>query len=101
MSQYVINLTEAEDFALSCVALSQDDWIQNAAHERCRVAIEDIVQITVAKCLETNTPIPGSKEEMVFLARDRGWIRTAAAVQQEHEAALLAQQQAQQDNQQP
>jgi hypothetical protein len=91
MSQYIINLTEAEDLALSCVALSQDEWIQNATHERCRVAIEEIVSLTVAKCLETNTQIPQSKEEIVFLARDKGWIRTAAQVQAEHEANIAAQ----------
>lgn len=84
---YQITLTPAEDAALSFVAFSQDEWIQNAVHERCRVAIEDIVQLTVAKCLETNTPIPGSKEEMVELAFSEGWIKSAADRQAEIEAA--------------
>ncbi len=57
MSNYTITLTEAENKALSVVALSQDDWIQNAVHERCRIAIEEIVALTVQKCLETNTQI--------------------------------------------
>lgn len=50
--QYNINLTEAEDAALSFVTYSQDDWIQNAVHDRCRIAIDEIVQITVQKCLQ-------------------------------------------------
>jgi len=86
---YQINLTQAEDKALSYVAFSQDDWIQNAVHERCRVAIDEIVQITVAKCLETSTQIPGSKEEMVELAFTQGWVKTAAQRQAEFEATAL------------
>lgn len=86
MTTYTIELTEAEDKALSYVAVNQDDWIQNATHERCRIAIEDIVQITVQKCLETGTPIPGSKDEMVALAFAKGWVKTAAERQAEAEA---------------
>lgn len=75
---YQVTLADAEDKALSFVAFSQDEWIQNAVHERCRVAIEEIVQITVQKCLETGTQIPGSKDEMVDLAFTQGWVKTAA-----------------------
>ena len=83
---YTITLTAAEDAALSHVAFSQDDWIQNAVHERCRIAIEEIVALTVQKCLETNTQIPGSKDEMVVLAFANGWVKTAAQRQAEAEA---------------
>lgn len=77
MTTYTINYTEAENLAMSYISVSVDDWIQNACHERARVAIEDIVKITVEKCLETNTQIPGSKDEMVLLAFDQGWVKTA------------------------
>ena len=77
MTTYTIDLTAAEDAAMSYVALSQNDWIQNAVHERARIAIEEIVQITVQKCLETNTAIPGSKDAMVMLAFDQQWIKTS------------------------
>lgn len=82
---YTVVYTEAEDLAMQYVAASVDDWIQNAVHERARIAIDEIVQITVAKCLETNTQIPGSKDEMVLLAYQKGWIKTAA--QRNEEAA--------------
>lgn len=85
---YTIALSAAEDAALSHVALSQDDWIQNAVHERCRIAIEEIVQITVQKCLETGIQIPGSKDEMVTLAFAQGWAKTAAQRQAEAEAEM-------------
>ena len=90
MTQYAISLSTAEDKALSYVAMSQDDWIQNAVHERCRVAIEEIVALTVQKCLETNTAIPGSRDAMVDLAFTQGWVKTAAQRTAEAEAARLA-----------
>jgi len=86
MANYSITLTAAEDAALSYAALSQNDWVQNAVHERCRVAIEEIVALTVQKCLETNTQIPGSKDAMVDLAFEQGWVKTAAQRQAEAEA---------------
>lgn len=90
MANYTITLTEAENKALSYVAFSQDDWIQNAAHERCRLAIDEIVALTVQKCLETNTAIPGSKDAMVDLAFTNGWVKTAAQRNAEAEAERLA-----------
>jgi hypothetical protein len=91
MTNYAITLTSAENSALSYAALSQDDWIQNAVHERCRLAIEEIVALTVQKCLETNTQIPGSKDAMVDLAFEQGWVKTAAQRQAEAEAEAAAQ----------
>jgi hypothetical protein len=88
MSNYSITLTAAEDAALSYVAVSQDTWIQNAVHTRCQIAIDEIVAIVVQKCLETSTQIPNSKDDMVSLALQQGWIKTAA----ERHAEALAQQ---------
>lgn len=87
---YTVTLSTAEDAALSYAALSQDDWIQNAVHERARIAIEEIVQVTVQKCLETGTQIPGSKDDMVTLAFAQGWVKTAAVRQAEAEAEAAA-----------
>jgi hypothetical protein len=92
MTTYTITLTAAEDAALSYVALSQQDWIDNAVHERARIAIEELVAITVQKCLETNTPIPGSKDAMVELAFENGWVKSAADRQAEIEAAAAVRQ---------
>jgi len=75
---YTITLTETENKALGYVALNQQDWMDNAIHERCRIAIDDIVQIVVQKCLENNIQIPSSKDEMVDLAFTQNWIELAA-----------------------
>lgn len=88
MATYTVTISQAQDMALSWDAFSQQDWIDNALHVRCNIAINDIVQITVAKCLETNTQIPGSKDEMVELAFAQGWVKTAAQRQAEYEASI-------------
>jgi hypothetical protein len=85
MNQYNITLTSAEDSALSYVSVSQDGWIQNAVHERCRIAIDEIVALTVQQCLTNNVQIPGSKDEMVELAFAQGWVMTAAQRQARYE----------------
>lgn len=76
--EYIVVLTETENKALAYAALSPDEWIQNAVHERCRIAIDEIVQIAVKKCLENNIPIPGTKDEIVALAFAEGWVKTVA-----------------------
>lgn len=92
---YQITLTATENAALSYAALSQDDWIQNAVHERCRVAIEEIVGIAVQACLQEGVQIPGTKDDIVALAFEKGWVKTAAQRQAEAAAAELAAQEAQ------
>jgi hypothetical protein len=80
--QYIITLTNAEDKALATVALDQNAWIQNAVHERCRIAIEEIVASEVQRLLAEGKPITGSKDDIV-LAAD---IETAAERQARLEA---------------
>ena len=78
MTTYNIELTETEDLAMQYAALDVDDWIQNAAHERARIAIDEIVKIAVEKFLEDGQSIPGSKNEIVAAAFANGWVKTAA-----------------------
>lgn len=80
MKQYIVELTDAEDKALSIVAVDQNDWIQNAIHERCRVAIEEIVAYEVQRLISEGKSITGSKEDIVLAAS----IETAA----EHKARM-------------
>ena len=88
---YTITLSVAEDKALSYAAFSQQDWIDNAVHERCRIAIEEIVGIFVQYCLDNNMAMPTSREEMVEAAFDMGIVKTAADRQAEAEAASAMQ----------
>ena len=68
MTTYTITLSDAEDKALGVVAFSQDDWIQNAVHERCRIAIEEIVAAEVQRKLAAGESITGSKDDFVMAA---------------------------------
>lgn len=86
MPQYTTILTDVEDKAFSAYALSQQDWIDNVVHERCRAAVEEIVKITIEKCLENNIQIPSSKDEMVILAFEQEWVKTVAQKNAEAEA---------------
>lgn len=78
MASYTTILTEAQDKALSYVSFSQQEWIDNSVQERCRIAIDEIVRICVEKCIEANIQVPGSKDEMVMLAFQNGWVVAAA-----------------------
>ena len=68
MTTYTITLSAAEDKALGYVAFSQQDWIDNAVHERCRIAIEEIVAAEVQRKLAAGETISGSKEDIVVAA---------------------------------
>lgn len=68
MTTYTITLSDAEDKALGVVAFSQNDWIQNAVHERCRLAIDEIVNAEVQRKLAAGEAITGSKEDIVMAA---------------------------------
>ena len=68
MTTYTITLSDAEDKALGVVAFSQNDWIQNAVKERCRVAIDEIVNAEVQRKLAAGESITGSKDDIVMAA---------------------------------
>jgi tRNA U34 5-methylaminomethyl-2-thiouridine-forming methyltransferase MnmC len=78
MATYTITLTDTEDKALGVVALDQDQWIQNAVHERCRVAMEEIIQTAVTNFLAVGEPIPGTREAIVERALELGVVKSAA-----------------------
>ena len=73
-----VTLTETEYKALQYAAFDPQDWLDNAAHERCRIAIDEIAKICFEQCLANNIQIPGSKEAMVDLAFENDWIKTVA-----------------------
>ena len=50
------------------VAVSGQQWIDNAVHERCRIAIEEIVNEEIQRKLAAGESITGSKEDIVLAA---------------------------------
>jgi len=77
MTTYTIEFTTTEDIAMSYAAIDVNDWIQNAVHERARIAIDEVVNIAVQKFLETGQNIPNSKDAIIAAAFANGWIKTA------------------------
>jgi hypothetical protein len=87
MSQtYTITLSDAQDKALSTVALDQQEWIENAVFERCRIAIEEIVNAEVQRKLAAGETISGSKDDIVMAAD----VETAAERNERLAAELAA-----------
>lgn len=86
MATYTVNLTDAEDKALGHIAFSQDAWIQNVVKERCRIAIEEIVNSEVQRLLAAGEPITGSKDDIVMAAP----IKSAVELDAEVKAAQAA-----------
>jgi len=85
MAEYVITLTDAEDKALRYVALDPQEWIDNAVHNRCSQAIDQIYQEEVERM--TNDPevdsIPANKEQVVLSAEIQSAAERQAAIEAE------------------
>ena len=68
MPNYTITLTDAEDKALSVVALSQQDWINNAIKMRCKVSMDKIVADEIARIRASGGTVSGTDDEIVMAA---------------------------------
>ena len=88
MTTYTIELNDAEVKAMEYVAVSVQDWADNALQNRARIAMDEIYNEEVARMTAdpTITSIPADKEEVV-LAAD---IKSAAVRQAESEAEMAA-----------
>ena len=75
-----IEISETELKALSVICSPPEKWVDNAVKNRARIAIDEIVQVCIAKCLEESVQIPASKEEIVELAISKGWVKIASEV---------------------
>jgi hypothetical protein len=78
---YTVELSDVEVKALHYVALDADLWIQNAIHERCRLAIEEMVADDIRTKLDAGLPISGTKDEMVLAS-------TLPSAQERHDAIV-------------
>jgi hypothetical protein len=91
MVTYTITLSDAEDKALHVVSLSAQDWIDNAVHERCRIAIDEIVNAEVQRKLSNGESITGSKEDIVMAADIESAAERQARMEAEAQARLAEQ----------
>ncbi len=85
---YTITLSDAQDKALSVVAASQQEWIENAVFERCRKAIDEIVAKEIERKLQAGETISGTKEEIVLAADVETAAELNARVEQDMQERL-------------
>jgi len=90
MPTITIELTDTQYKGLEYAALSPEEWAENAVTERCRIANDEIVQMTVQHCLDNGIQVPTTREEVVAYAFDNDIVKTAAVRQAEAEAAAMA-----------
>ena len=87
-TNYTTTLTDSEKKAMEYIAVSVQDWADNALQNRARIAMDEIYDAEVARMTEdpTITSIPADKEAVV-LAAD---IKSAAVRNAEAEAEMAA-----------
>ena len=90
MPSITITLTDTQYKGLEYTALSPEEWAENAVTERCRIANDEIVQLTVQHCLDNGEAIPLTREAIVAHAFEHGVVMTAAERQAEAELAQQA-----------
>ena len=85
MATYTIELNDAETKAMEHVAVSVQEWAENALQNRARQAMDDIYNAEVARMTADPeiTSIPADKEAVV-LAAD---IKSASQINAEAEEA--------------
>ncbi len=82
-----ISLTEAEELALSTIAVDPAEWIENFVRERIRLAKDEIVAAEIHRRLDSGATIPASREAIVIAAFSEGDTVSAA---DRHMAAMAA-----------
>ena len=86
---YTVTLTEAETKAMEYVAADVQEWIDNAATNRARIAIDEICDLYVKHKLDNNEPIIATnKPDMVLAAYEEGLVKTAAQRNEETASQL-------------
>ena len=88
--QIIIDLTDTQYAGLSYAALDPSEWAINAVTERCRIANDEIVQLTVQHCLDNGIQVPATREAIVQYAFDNAIVKTAAQRNAEAQAAAEA-----------
>jgi len=78
MADYTVTLTDTEKTAMEYIAFDVDHWISNAAHNRARIAIEEIIKLNTAYCNDNSIAIAVGRDHQVAQALELGVIDKAA-----------------------
>ena len=75
---YTITLTDTERKAMEYIAADVDDWITNAATNRARIAIDEIIAKLVEHCNANDIALAVGRDAQVTQAYDLGVVSAAA-----------------------
>ena len=75
---YTITLTDTETKSLEYVAASNQDWIDNAAKNRARIAKDEIISLNTAHCNKNGIAIAVGEDAQVTQAYTLGVVEKAA-----------------------
>ena len=78
MADYTVTLTDTEKTAMEYIAVDVDEWITNAAKNRARISIEEIIQLNTAHCNANSIAIAVGRDAQVAQALSLGIIDKAA-----------------------
>jgi len=78
MADYTVTLTDTEKTAMEYISGDVDFWIKNAAKNRARIAIEEIIKLNTAHCNDNGISIAVGREAQVAQALQLGVIDNAA-----------------------
>ena len=74
---YTITLTDTERKAMEYIAKDVDDWITNAATNRARIAIDEIVAKLVEHCNANDIALAVGRDAQVTQAYTLGVVSSA------------------------
>mgnify|MGYP001569869172 CR=1 FL=1 len=86
MPDITISLTETENKAMEYVAVSVQDWSDNAVTNRARIAVDEICGLLMTHCNENEIAMAVGKDAQVAQAFALEVVKTAAARNAETEA---------------
>lgn len=79
MPDITISVTETEQKCLEYAAASPQDWVDNAATNRARIAKDEIISLLVAHCNANDIAIATGEDAQVTQAFELEVVKTAAA----------------------
>ncbi len=89
MPNITVALTDTQNKCMEYVAVSIQDWADNALHNRARLGQEEIIAALVAHCNENDIAIATGADAQVTQAFELGVVKTAAKRNEEAMAKSL------------
>ena len=88
MPNITVELTDTQNKSMEYVAVSIQDWADNALHNRARIAQEEIIAALVSHCNENDIAIATGADAQVTQAFELGVVKTAAKQNEEAEKSV-------------